>query len=219
MMTPLQTFGPAGVAIIVAATIIAFALSTAALCRPFQVRPRWAVTFAGASALTFSAIALSPTPFELTMALVLGVGLWALALIDLSVRRLPDALTLPLLVVGLFQAQSIDSAQVLDHVIGAAIGFGGFAAIAWLYRRVRHRDGLGLGDAKFLAVAGAWLGCRALPLLVLLACLLALLWIISQRLRGATITGSTSLALGPPMIAALWVLHMSSWWRPLSIAS
>jgi leader peptidase (prepilin peptidase)/N-methyltransferase len=219
MMTSLKTLGPVGATAVVAATIIAVALATAALCRPFQVRPRWAVIFAGASALTFSATALSPTPFELNMALVLGVGLWALALIDLSIRRLPDALTLPLLVVGLFHARSIDSAQVPDHVLGAVVGFGGFAAIAWLYRRVRHRDGLGLGDAKFLAVAGAWLGWRALPLLILLACLVALLWIVSLRLRGATITGSTSLALGPPMIAALWFLHMSSWWRPLSIAS
>ncbi len=37
------------------------------------------------------------------------------------------------------------------------------------YRRLRGRDGLGLGDAKLLAALGAWLGLSSLPIILVLA--------------------------------------------------
>jgi leader peptidase (prepilin peptidase)/N-methyltransferase len=44
---------------------------------------------------------------------------------------------------------------LVDHALGALAGFVSFAAIAGVYRRARGREGLGLGDAKLLAAAGA----------------------------------------------------------------
>ena len=43
------------------------------------------------------------------------------------------------------------------------------------YRRLRGRDGLGGGDAKLIAAAGAWCGLAALPLVVLGSALIGLL--------------------------------------------
>jgi hypothetical protein len=48
-----------------------------------------------------------------------------------------------------------------DHAAATAIGYLAFRAIALLYLRLRHREGLGEGDAKLLAAGGAWLGVAA----------------------------------------------------------
>lgn len=63
--------------------------------------------------------------------------------------------------------------------LGALAGYLSFAALYWLYRRVRGHEGLGYGDIKYLAALGAWHGWRMLPQLVLVASLLAgMTWVI-----------------------------------------
>ena len=92
----------------------------------------------------------------------LGWALLALAAIDLRHLVLPDILCLPLIPAGLAIAWALDPALLPDHALGAILGFAAFVAIAFVYRRLRGREGLGMGDAKLLAAAGAWLGWRAL---------------------------------------------------------
>ncbi len=103
----------------------------------------------------------------------LGWSLLGLAITDWRAFILPDALTLPLVPIGLFQAWSIAGtnsvAALLDRGIGALSGFLIFWGLGWAYLRLRQRAGLGLGDAKLMAAAGAWLGWAALPWVVLLA--------------------------------------------------
>jgi len=103
----------------------------------------------------------------------LGWTLLALALIDWRSLVLPDALTLPLLAAGLAVAWLIEPAKLAPHLLGAASGFALFAAIGWLYARLRGRDGLGPGDAKLLAAAGGWVSWSGLPSVALLAALYA----------------------------------------------
>jgi len=91
----------------------------------------------------------------------LGWVLMALSIIDWRCSRLPDALTLPLLLLGLAVAAVNWPTELADHVFGAVVGYSGLAAIAWAYRRLRGFDGLGLGDAKLLAAGGAWLSWQA----------------------------------------------------------
>ena len=103
----------------------------------------------------------------------LGWCLLGLAITDWQAFILPDALTLPLIPIGLFQAWSSAASDpisaILDRGFGALAGFGVFVALGWGYQRLRQRAGLGLGDAKLMAAAGAWLGWAALPWVVLLA--------------------------------------------------
>lgn len=100
---------------------------------------------------------------------LLGWALLALGATDLRHLLLPDILTLPLIGVGLAGAWTFDGAVFGDHVIGAVAGFGVLATIGWTYERLRGREGIGLGDAKLLAAAGAWLGWPALPGVVLIS--------------------------------------------------
>jgi leader peptidase (prepilin peptidase)/N-methyltransferase len=145
------------------------------------------------------------TGFVLVASCVLGWTLLTLSAIDWRTGFLPDILTLPLIAMGLAAAWLFDTQNIWDHVIGAAAGFIGFAALAALYRRLRGRDGLGLGDAKLLAVSGAWLGWMALPSVILFAALLGLAFVL---LRRKPLDAASRIAFGPALALATWIVWL-----------
>ena len=144
----------------------------------------------------------------LWVSLGLGWILLALAAIDLRHYLLPDVLTLPLIPGGLAVAYALDPALLPAHALGALVGFGAFAVIGILYRRLRGRDGLGLGDAKLLAAAGAWLGWAALPSVVVIGAALALAFALAQALAGAKLALTGKLAFGPHLALAFWLVWL-----------
>jgi leader peptidase (prepilin peptidase)/N-methyltransferase len=158
------------------------------------------------------AVAMSATlvlsGWLLWASLALGWTLLALAAIDLRHYLLPDALTLPLIAAGLAVAWLIEPARLGDHALGAAAGFVGFAGIAWLYRRLREREGLGRGDAKLLGAGGAWLGWQALPSVVALAAAVALAVALAGALLGAKLGATTRIAFGPYLALAIWLVWL-----------
>jgi leader peptidase (prepilin peptidase) / N-methyltransferase len=105
--------------------------------------------------------AATPAHFALVVYLAyfaLALGLLAGAFIDLEFMILPDRITIggTVLGIGTFALREM---SLLDAVIGAAAGF----AVVWLplvfgYEKLRGRAGMGLGDAKLVMLAGAWLG-------------------------------------------------------------
>lgn len=127
----------------------------------------------------------------LPASLLLSWILLALIVIDLRYLLLPDVLTLSLLWLGLLGnvADVISSALLTEAVLGAAAGFTVLALLAYGYRMVCKKEGLGLGDAKLLAALGAWLGVYWLPILVLMASLASLIalgimqWVSGRPLR------------------------------------
>jgi leader peptidase (prepilin peptidase)/N-methyltransferase len=138
----------------------------------------------------------------------LGWTLLALAAIDLRHYLLPDVLTLPLIPAGLAVAWALDLDLVPEHLLGALLGFVVFAGIAWLSRRLRGRHGLGLGDAKLLAAAGAWLGWAALPSVVVIGAAIALALALAQALGGAKLALTGKLAFGPHLALAFWLVWL-----------
>ena len=84
-------------------------------------------------------------------------------------------------------------------------GFAAFAAIAGIYRRARGREGLGLGDAKLLAAAGAWLGWQALPGVVLIAAASGLAFALATPLGGGKLAWTSRIAFGPHLALAFWL--------------
>jgi leader peptidase (prepilin peptidase)/N-methyltransferase len=103
---------------------------------------------------------------------------------------------------------AIDPTLLLPHLIGAAAGFVAFAAVAEIYRRLRGRDGLGLGDAKLLAAAGAWLGWQALAGLVLIAAVIGLAAVLVRSLAGRPMEPTSRIAFGPALAAAFWIVWL-----------
>jgi leader peptidase (prepilin peptidase)/N-methyltransferase len=100
-----------------------------------------------------------------------------LAYIDLRTFRLPDAITLVLVLSGLlfngFSETGLASFQ--DSVIGAILGYVSLWLLNTLYRLTKKQDGIGMGDAKLFAALGAWLGWFALPGILLMASLTGLI--------------------------------------------
>jgi leader peptidase (prepilin peptidase) / N-methyltransferase len=141
---------------------------------------------------------------------LLGWALLALGWIDLRHFLLPDAITLPLIVGGLAATWWLEPDAILDHALGAAGGYLFFRAVALAYRALRHREGLGAGDAKLLAAAGAWLGWPALPAVVLAAALVGLAGAAVAALRGARLHGAIRLPFGAPLALALWLVRLAS---------
>jgi leader peptidase (prepilin peptidase) / N-methyltransferase len=158
------------------------------------------------------AVALSAawllTGWLLIVSCVLGWVLLCLAVIDHRHLLLPDALTLPLIPAGLAVAWAIDPALLPDHLAGALAGFAAFALIALVYRRLRGREGLGLGDAKLLAAAGAWLGWQALPGVVLIGAVCALALALARAAAGGTLSATTRIAFGSYLALAFWLVWL-----------
>jgi leader peptidase (prepilin peptidase)/N-methyltransferase len=140
---------------------------------------------------------------------VLGWILLTLAAIDFRDGILPDALTLPLILAGLAATYFLSPWQLLDSAIGAVAGFVIFALIRWLYRRLRGREGLGLGDAKLLAAAGAWVTWDGLPSVVLIgaAAGLAIALVMSRR-GGEQVSLNQRIPFGPALCLGTWLVWL-----------
>lgn len=139
---------------------------------------------------------------------LLGWWLLALAWIDARYWLLPDALTLPLVLAGLLAAAAFAPDALFARALGAALGFAVLRALAWIYKRARGREGLGGGDAKLLAAAGAWVGAAALPSVVLIAALAALAAALVLRLRGARLAAGSAVPFGPFLALATWLVWL-----------
>ena len=122
--------------------------------------------------------------------------------------RLPDALTLPLILAGLFGTWWLEPDRATEHALAAALGWLAFRLVAMGYRRLRGRDGLGEGDAKLLAALGAWTGLDGLPGVVLGAALVGLAAVLVLRLRGWSIGAGTAIPFGPCLALAGWAVRL-----------
>jgi len=129
-----------------------------------------------------------PLPAAFTAYLFLTMAL--ITLIDLRHFIIPDILSLPAIAVGLLAnivlfAEGDRFAGLAHGLAGAVAGGGAFYLLRAVYFRLRGIEGLGLGDVKLAAVAGAWLGPAALPSACLLATLSAITGVVLHgALRG-----------------------------------
>jgi len=166
-----------------------------------------ALMIASVGVAIWAALVVPPT-WLLLAALMLGWTLCMLSAIDLLTYRLPDILTWPLLVAGLLLCFWLPDHDPVGHAAGAAAGFLILYAIAAVYRRIRSREGLGLGDAKLAGAAGAWLGWQALPSVMLIACALALAWIGASVMSRGRAAALEHIAFGLPLCIAFWLVWL-----------
>ena len=121
---------------------------------------------------------LPALPFYFLYAVLNVILCWQ----DYRTGFLRDAFTCPLLWGGLLSQLCLNPTRSNDALWGAIAGYCTMALFYWGYRALRHREGLGYGDVKYVAALGAWHGWQSLPLLVLVATLLACAFIVGKAL-------------------------------------
>jgi leader peptidase (prepilin peptidase)/N-methyltransferase len=186
------------------------------LLAQYDVR-RWELLVCALLGLVFACVV---SVFVPPMAAVLGgyllFTMLLVMLIDCRHFIIPDVLSLPAIPPGLLAAASAFPGEwreiVGNHLFAAALAAGAFWAIRWGYKQMRGIEGLGLGDVKLAAAAGAWLGMELLPL----ACLLATGAALTAVLVGAFFNRPTLQSRVPfgsfiaPSIVIIWIFRIVS---------
>lgn len=106
-------------------------------------------------------------------ALLFTYLLITLALIDLHHQILPDTLTLSALWIGLIANSFNFITHLNDAVWASIIGYSFLWMLAWIFLKLRKKQGMGHGDFKMLAMIGAWLGFYSMVNSLLLAILIS----------------------------------------------
>ena len=93
----------------------------------------------------------------------------AASFIDFDTQLLPDAITLPLVWLGLLVNIPGTFTDLPSAVIGAAAGYLSLWSVYWIFKLLTGKEGMGFGDFKLLAAIGAWCGWQMLPLVILMS--------------------------------------------------
>jgi len=191
----------------------------------------WATATWQWSGPSFEHLILGVSPWAGLALLGLKLALYwiltALAILDAENFWLPNWLTLPGIGLGIlyvaFELMSARQLFIMSHgalyaagaLVGAILAAAGLILlIRWLYKLIRHREGMGLGDAKLMALLAAWLGLPGALLSFGLAAILgsvaalALLAVPAAR-RGSESWAASKLPFGTflcigGIISALW---------------
>jgi leader peptidase (prepilin peptidase) / N-methyltransferase len=151
----------------------------------------------------------------LAVRLLFAAALVALFAIDLEHHLLPDALTLPGIVIGI-AASVFLSPGLVAALIGALVGGGVLWLIGEAYFRYSGEEGMGGGDVKMLAMIGAFLGWKLVLVTLVLSSvagsILGVALIVAQRggMKKALPFG-TFLALGA-LAASLYGDRIVAWY-------
>jgi leader peptidase (prepilin peptidase)/N-methyltransferase len=141
---------------------------------------------------------------------LLAALMLAIAVIDAQRYIIPNELTAAAMALALLRAGLVGPEAGGPAVLWAALR----AAIVALpllllmigYRRWRGRDGLGLGDVKLVAVAGAWLGFVTIFAVIELAALSALgAYLVNSYLRNRPLKATAFLPFGLFLAPATWI--------------
>lgn len=158
--------------------LLATALSCAAvagvlLAALFEPAPGRILKIAVPLGVGGAAFLLAPAQADLAFvawSAVLVTGLVALAAVDAASRSVPDALSIPMIAMGLLHAWS-RGLPVLTMAATVAVVIGAALAVSLLPSRLRR--GIGGGDVLLLAGGLAWLGPTvAVDIIILTAALL-----------------------------------------------
>ena len=163
-------------------------------CRATISPVHWWIELAGLT-IGVAAGLVVPGPVGVAGA-VFGWLLLALASLDLVAFWLPDRLTLLLAATGLASGALGIDPPMSERLIGGIAGFGTLWLVAFGYRRIRGRDGMGGGDPKLFGAIGLWLGWQMLPAVLLIASMIGLGVVLAAHLKGRSMAADTALPFG-----------------------
>ncbi len=145
-----------------------------------------------------------------------------LSIIDIDYLILPDFLCKIGIICGFFvntiygYLLSVSELTLLGFkfIISALIAFLAMRSLSHLSRKIYKQTVLGIGDAKFAALGGAWLGLNGIAVSLLIAFLAAGMFSAIGLLSGR-LKSRQPFAFGPFIslgIWGVWILEPDWWW-------
>jgi len=135
--------------------------------------------------------------------IILSFAFIIIFFIDLKHFIIPDVITYPMMVLGFLKSFDPNLNEIFPNyifsLIGGIFGYGIIWSIIYFYKQVKKKDGMGLGDAKLLAVIGFWFGLDAIPFIIFLSSTTALLSVVPDLIK-KTKKLSTQIPFGPYII-------------------
>lgn len=131
-----------------------------------------------------------------------------IAVVDYEHQWLPDAFTLPLAAAGLLLAILWPGRSFPAAAIGLAAGFLALWLVAFAYRRIRGREGLGDGDPRLFGALGAWVGWMGLPSVLVWACAVGLIALIGLAARGIDVRADRRIPFGTLLAIGGWLVWL-----------
>ena len=136
--------------------------------------------------------------------IILSIFFIIIFFIDLKHYIIPNELTFPLMLIGFVKSFDPNLNQTIfpNYINSLLGGFFGYAVI-WLiiffYKKVRNKEGMGLGDAKLMAVVGFWFGWASIPFTIFISSAVALILVIPSLIK-KTRNMSAQIPFGPYII-------------------
>ena len=143
---------------------------------------------------------------------VLSIFFIIIFFIDLKHYIIPNALTFPLMIIGF--AKSFDPnlninlfPNYLNSLIGGILGYLVIWLIILFYKKIKDKEGMGLGDAKLLSAIGFWFGWVSIPFIIFLSSVIALI-IVTPSLINKSKEMSSQIPFGPYLVIGC-ILYLS----------
>ena len=140
--------------------------------------------------------------------IVLSLAFIIIFFIDLKHFIIPNEITFLMMALGFIKSfdPNLNSMfpNYIHSLIGGLFGYGIIWSIIYFYKQVRKKEGMGLGDAKLFAVIGFWFGWIAIPFIIFLSSVTALLSVVPSLLKNSR-TMSSQIPFGPYIIVGTLV--------------
>ena len=136
--------------------------------------------------------------------LILSIFFIIIFFIDLKHFIIPNELTFPLMIIGFIKSFDPNLNQTIfpnyiNSLIGGLFGYSIIWLIIFIYKKIRNKEGMGLGDAKLLAVVGFWFGWVSIPFVIFISSAVALILVIPSILNKSR-KMSSEIPFGPYII-------------------
>ena len=124
--------------------------------------------------------------------------------IDLKHFIIPNELTFPLMAIGFFKSFDPNLnlyifPNILNSVAGGIAGYLIIWIIIFIYKKLRNKEGMGLGDAKLLSAIGFWFGWMSIPFVLFFSSFIALVLSIPSLMNKSK-NLSSQIPFGPYLI-------------------
>lgn len=144
--------------------------------------------------------------------IILSIFFIIIFFIDLKHYIIPNELIFPLMVVGFIKSFDPNLNQTIfpnyiNSLIGGVFGYLIIWSIIFFYKKVRNKEGMGLGDAKLMSVVGFWFGWASIPFTIFISSIVALILVIPSLLK-KTRDMSAQIPFGPYIIIGC-ILYVS----------